>query len=414
MGGDILFLAHRLPFPPDRGDRIRSHHILKALARIAPVHVGCFIDSEADRVHTQELARTAASWCVVQRSKPLPVAGVQALWRNEPVSLTAFASPALARWVENLLASGKIAAVYVFSGQMGQFVPASWAGPLVADLVDVDSAKFEAYADEARFPKNWLNAREGRLLCGVEAKLAARADHTLLVSEAEAQLLRSRAPNASNISALCNGIDAGFFCPDGIAAAPQMAGEGPHFLFTGQMDYQPNVAAVRRMALSILPLIRAHLGRAKFHIAGRCPSAEVRALADEPGCIVHGEVPDMRPYLAAADMVIAPLVIARGVQNKVLEAMAMARPTLVSPQAATGIGAIDGKHLAIADSDAELAASAISILREPLRAQAMGKAARQFVIEKQSWPAMLERLPHIMGMAKLPVDAGTKGQTDAA
>ncbi len=405
MTGEILFLAHRLPFPPDRGDRIRSHHIVKALARIAPVHVGCFVDSDADLAHTPELAQIAASYCVAKRSKPLAWAGMEALWRHQPVSLTAFGSKQLSAWVRSLLESGKIGAIYVFSGQMGQFVPVEWAGRLVVDLVDVDSAKFEAYSHETRFPHSWINAREGRLLAQVESALATRADRTLLVSEAEVQMLRDRSGSAGTISAMGNGIDADFFAPEGIVPHPDMAPNGPHFVYTGQMDYPPNVSAVKRMAQAILPLIRQEYPNAQFHIVGRAPTGEVLALASQAGCHVHGEVPDMRPFLAAADVVIAPLTIARGVQNKVLEAMAMARPVLLSPHAATGIDARDGEHFLIAGDDKAFVQAALRLIGNRQAAQALGLAARKFVIENQSWPAMLADLPHYLGLTNSPPES---------
>ncbi|GAA0279995.1 TIGR03087 family PEP-CTERM/XrtA system glycosyltransferase [Alteraurantiacibacter aestuarii] len=409
MSGEILFLAHRLPFPPDRGDRIRSHHILKALAKIAPVHVGCFVDGEADLAHAGKLSRLAASYCIARRAKPLWLSGAEALLRQEPVSLTAFGSGELADWTENLLSSGRISAIYVFSGQMGQFVPHDWAGRLVADLVDVDSAKFEAYARQARFPKNWINAREGRLLARFEAQLAARADHTLLVSEAEAQLLRSRAGDAGNIRALGNGIDAAFFAPQAASSAAAINGEGPHFVFTGQMDYQPNIAAVQRMARAIMPGIRRVHPAAQFHIVGRAPTAAVRDLDGQNGVRVHGEVPDVRPFLAAADVVVAPLTIARGVQNKVLEAMAMARPVLLSPQAATGIDAQDQRDFVIAADDDEFIAKALDLVADRQLAARIGLAAREFVIAHQGWSAMLADLPGLMGL-----DGGAGDHRDVA
>ncbi len=398
-GGEILFLAHRLPFPPDRGDRIRSAHLLRALARLAPVHVGCFVDNDADRVHETELAKIAASTCVVSRNKPLVLAGIQALLQGEPVSLSAFSSGKLARWVSDMLASGRIGAVFVFSGQMGQFVPAEWQGRLVVDLCDVDSAKFEAYAQHAAWPMGWVHSREARLLANVEAGLAARADHTLLVSEAEAALLAARAPQSRDIRAVGNGIDAGFFSPEGVVPAPEMGEGGPHLLFTGQMDYPPNVEAVTRMARAIMPEVRRVLPNARFHVAGRAPTAQVLALDGVNGTQVHGAVPDMRPWLAAADIVVAPLQIARGVQNKVLEAMAMGRPVVLSPEAATGIAASGGKHFMVADSDAAFVAHILHLAHETDAAAAMGAAARRFVIEHQSWPAMLAGLPGLLGMA---------------
>ena len=409
MGSEILFLAHRLPFPPDRGDRIRSANVLRALARIAPVHVGCFVDSEADRAYEAELSALAASTCVVTRSKPLPLAGIEALVRGEAVSVAAYRSPRLSRWVADLLASGRIAAAYVFSGQMGQFVPASWRGRTVIDLCDVDSAKFEAYAANSALPRSWVHRREGKLLAREEARLAARADHTLLVSAEEAALLASRTSDARQIVALGNGIDAAFFSPHGIDPTPAMSGGGPHLLFTGQMDYPPNVAAVERMARRIMPAVRQTRPGAQFHIVGRAPTGEVRALHGVSGTTVHGAVADMRPYLAAADMVVAPLAIARGVQNKVLEAMAMARPVILSPEAATGIAATDGEQFLVSADDRAFAADIIRVASDLANAKAMGEAARRFVVDHQSWPAMLAPLAGLLGF-----DRPLPEQRDAA
>ena len=395
-----LFLAHRLPFPPDRGDKIRSHHILRALARLGPVHVGCFGESEADRAHEHELAALAASHFMPMRRKPLPLAGAEALLRRLPVSLTAFGHAGLSDWVRHLLASGDVDSIYVFSGQMGQYVPRDWRGRLVVDLVDVDSAKFEAYADRKSPARGWIDAREARLLRAEEARLAARADATLLISHAEAALLHSRLPEGSpaRVEVLGNGIDAEFFDPAAAQPHPALAeGPGPHLIFTGQMDYAPNVAAVLRMVGQILPAIRARHPGATFHVVGRRPTPELLRLDGRGGCRIWGEVPDVRPFLAGDDLVVTPLDIARGVQNKVLEAMAMARPVLLTPEAATGIPAEDGRHFTIAASDAELARQTLALLEDEGRRDAIGAAARRFVLDRMSWPAMLAPLPHLLG-----------------
>ena len=401
---EILFLAHRMPFPPDRGDRIRSHHVLKALAQLAPVHVGSFVDDTADLLHLPDLARVAASHRVEVRRKPLWQAGAEALASGVPVSLAAWRSASLSRWVAGLLASGRIGTVFVYSGQMGQFLPASWQGRLVVDLCDVDSAKFEAYAAGAGALRGFIHAREGHLLKRIEADLAARADHTLLASQEEAALLRSRAPAGRDIRALRNGIDAAFFAPEGVEPAPSMAQPGPRLLFTGQMDYPPNVAAATRMATRIMPQVLACHPQASFHVVGRAPTPEVLALEGVNGTRVHGAVPDVRPYLAAADMVAVPLDIARGVQNKVLEAMAMARPVIVSPAAATGISGRDGEHFMIAGDDAAFVAAIDRLVADP---GTIGPAARTYVLAHQSWPAMLADLPAMLGLKG-------EGQRDAA
>ena len=396
----ILFLAHRLPFPPDRGDKIRSHHVLKALAALAPVHVGCFAESAADRAHEGQLERLAASHFMPMRTKPLGLAAVEAVVRGAPVSLAAFRHDQLARWVRATLAREAIDTVYVFSGQMGQYVPRAWGGRLVVDLVDVDSAKFEAYAERARGPARFALAREARLLRREEARLALRAERTLLVSEAEAALLRGRVVPGCRVEALGNGIDAAAFDPRTVTPHPELGAEaGPHLAFTGQMDYPPNVAAALRTIERLLPAIRRAHPHAPFHIVGRAPTAALRAHHGRGGVRVWGEVPDVRPFLAAADLVVAPLGIARGVQNKVLEAMAMARPVLLTPGAATGIAARDGEHFAVAESDADLVERALALLDDRAGAEQLGQAARRFVVKRMSWPAMLAPLPAIVGRA---------------
>ena len=192
MTGAILFLAHRIPFPPDRGDKIRSHHILKALARLAPVHVGTFADDEQDHDPEAELALTAATYHIAHRNKPLAVAALQAMATRRPVSLPAFADSGLHTYVRETLARRPISTIYAFSSQMAQYIPAAFAGRVVMDFVDVDSAKFEAYAAGAVQPLKTLYAREGRLLAAYEAEVARRADLSLLVTEEEASLFRSR------------------------------------------------------------------------------------------------------------------------------------------------------------------------------------------------------------------------------
>lgn len=403
MSSEILFLAHRMPFPPDRGDKIRSHHVLKALAEIAPVHVATFADRESDWAYEGELAWVAASHCLAERKKPLPLAGIEGLLRGVAISLCAFRSKKLEDYVSRILDTRPISAIYVFSGQMAQYVPDSFTGRVVTDLVDVDSAKFEAYALQEKWPMSWVDAREGRLLRLEEERICGKADQILLVSEAEAELLRSRVPEhvAGRIKALGNGIDAELFDPRRVVANTSLSrARGPHLVFTGQMDYAPNIEAVQRAARSILPIVRQHHPEAMFHVVGRAPTREVSALDGTGGMRIWGEVPDVKPFLAAADVVAVPLTIARGVQNKVLEAMAMACPVVLTPGAATGIQADDGKHFAIEDNDAAFAARICSLLANRGAAQAMGKAARQFVIDRQSWPAMLAGLSAIMGFEK--------------
>ena len=396
--GETLFLAHRIPFPPNRGDKIRSHHLLKGLARLGPVHVGTFTENAEDRAQTSALAQLASSWHAPSRSKPLALAGVQAVLSQRPVSLAAFDDAGLKRWVEVTLSARPIDTIFVFSGQMAQYVPDSFTGRVIVDLCDVDSAKFEAYAQNGS--RVWINRREGRLLREVEAGIASRADVTLLISENEADLFRHRleGQEGQDIRVLGNGVDTAFFDPAVVAPNEEIArAAGPHFVFTGQMDYEPNERAALWVIDALMPAIREHFPNAEFHVVGRSLTDRLKRHGRQPGVRIWGEVPDVRPFLAAADCVLAPMTIARGVQNKVLEAMAMARPVMLTREAATGIDGRDGEHLLIEQAEQGAMTERMRwLLAERSRGEAIGKSAREFVREKMSWEAVYSELARIV------------------
>lgn len=398
---EVLFLAHRLPFPPDRGDKIRSHHILRAIARLHPVHVACFADDEFDMAEEYELSSLAASYCLAIRNKPLPIAGLEAMAKGQPVSVAAFHDRRIGDYVAEVLRTRRISAIYVFSGQMGQYVPADFRGRVIMDFVDVDSAKFDAYSTQSGWPMRWVHAREGQMMRAEEARLAMRADASLLISREEADLFRSRLTPAelsrTNLRVLGNGIDSVGFDATIVAPEPRLLDcLGPRLIFTGQMDYAPNIRAALRVMDAILPKVRAFFPDASFHVVGRNPPAELLARDGEPGCHVWGRVDDIRHWLKAADLALVPLDIARGVQNKVLEAMAMSLPVVLTSGAATGIGAKHGHEFRIADGDQALADAVINLLANRSQAAAMGQAARRFVVENASWQAALADLPALI------------------
>jgi sugar transferase (PEP-CTERM/EpsH1 system associated) len=386
---EILFLAHRIPFPPNRGDKIRSWRMLKRLARRARVHLACFADDEADAAHLDAL-RAALGGALGEahvevRRTGRAVAAARALLERRPVSLTAFDSASLRAFVARLAAERRIDAVFAFSGQMAQFVPGGVR--FVMDFVDVDSAKFEAYSETGPVAWRWLMRREAERLSAYERAVAARADACLFVSEAEAVLFRART-GLGNVAAVSNGIDVDHFDPAAIfpRLAPAERGEGPLLLFTGQMDYRPNIEAVTAFARDVMP----HLPGVRFVVAGRKPAPEVLALR-EAGVIVTGEVADIRSWVAAADIVVAPLAIARGIQNKVLEAMAMARPVVASPAAFEGIEAEPGRELVLAAAP-EQAAAIAHLLAHPAKARDIGLAARRRMEADYRWEARLAPL----------------------
>ena len=390
---DVLFLAHRVPFPPDRGDKIRSFHILKHIAGFARVHLVAFADDARDGDPPAEFRALLGDCIIVPRTKSRPLALAEALARGLPLSLSAFADKRVATAVSRILAGHPVDAIYAFSGQMAQYLPAH--GPrAIMDFVDLDSAKFAAYAEDARGPMRWLMRREARLLGAYERQVAQRVAASLFVSEAEAALL----PGAQ---ALENGIDTARFDP--AAGFARVAEAGPLIVFTGQMDYRPNIDAVTAFARDTLPAIRARHRHARFAIVGRAPAPAVRALASE-AVIVTGEVADVRGWLAAAAVVVAPLKLARGVQNKVLEAMAMARPVVASPAAAEGI---DHAGTIVVGEDA---GAVCALIEDRAGADALGQAARARVIARYGWAARLAGVEALLSPS--PLQARGPGRGD--
>lgn len=406
-GGDILFLCHRIPYPPDRGDKIRSFHLLKRLTEIAPVHVGCFADDDRDLALAADMAADTASQCVLKRDRSKLVAGLAGLAKRQPLLVSLFDDPALHRWVADTLASRPIRAVVAYSAQMAHFVPALPSDVrFLMDFVDFDSAKYAAYGASGAGPMAWVNRREGRVLLDFEKRTAARADICAFVSEAEAAMFRAASGlGPDRVVAIENGVALDYFDP-AASFAPIPKDGGPLLVFTGQMDYRPNVEAVDSFARQTLPAIRAVRPDARFAIVGRNPTPAVQALAQLPGVVVTGAVPDVRGWLAAADAVVAPLRIARGIQNKVLEAMAMARPVVASPHAAEGIDARDGAHLIVAADPAEEASRILALLKDPAGAASFGAAARAQMERRYRWAATLAGLPDLL----FPPAAGLAGR----
>lgn len=399
---DLLFLCHRLPFPPNKGEKIRAYHALQFLRQHFRVHLGTFLDYDEDAAHARQLATGCASSCFV-RMPPhwARLSGVSALLRDEALSLSYFRNAALQRWVTKTLAEQRIDTCLAYSGPMAQYVPFSTPhGPLwrVLDLVDVDSEKWHGYADNKPWPLSGLYRREGRLLLEFERQAATEFDRVLLVSPAEAELFKRRAPeSADKIDYYSNGVDSTYFAP--LPAHPSPFGKAAAIVFTGAMDYEPNIDAVSWFAERVMPQLRTQHAALEFHIVGSRPAAAVRDLQRLPGIHVSGTVADVRPYLQHAALVVAPLRVARGIQNKVLEAMAMRKTVVASPQALEGITVAHGCEVLCANGGAEF----ISIICRQLHAPdaSIGVAARLRILSDYRWRHNLQRLGRVLG-----VDAG--------
>jgi len=391
--GDILFLAHRIPYPPDRGDKIRGFHILKYLSARKRVHLIAFADDPADLKNKSQLAKYTGNRSIIWRSKGQAMSGLQALMSHRPVSLTSFDNQQLRASVDNLLERHAIDTIFVFSSQMAQYLPARPRQKVIMDFVDMDSAKFAAYAQSSKGPMSWMLSREARMMLAHEKAVAARADASLFVSEQEAALFRDRT-GAQRVHVVENGIDTDQYDP--AAHFKRIDSMGRLIVFTGQMDYRPNIEGVTWFVETILPHIRIAHPDARFAIVGRNPTDAVRALVKQPGVTVTGEVADVRGWLAAASVVVAPLKLARGIQNKVLEGMAMARPVVASAAAAQGID--HAGTIRVGETVGEIAEAVTQLLGDPRKAAELGASARKQVLERYSWEARLSPLDQVLGL----------------
>jgi sugar transferase (PEP-CTERM/EpsH1 system associated) len=388
----ILFLAHRLPYPPNKGDKVRSYHLLRHLAERHQVHLGTFVDDPDDLQHLP----TVQGWCASVHAETLQprtakLASLRGLATGEALTEVYYRSPSLARWVAQTVARERIDATVVFSSSMAQYAQAHPAVPMLVDFVDVDSAKWADYAPKHSWPMSWLYAREGRLLLACERRVAAQAQRSFFATDKEAALFRSLAPEvAASVEGMDNGVDADYFAPAADRATPFAAEELP-LVFTGAMDYWPNVDAVAWFAAEVLPQLRAVHPRLRLYIVGRSPTAAVRALAGE-AVVVTGTVPDVRPYLQHAAAVVAPLRLARGIQNKILEAMAMGRPVVAAETCVNAMRVVPGQDVVPAREAPDYVRELLALLADAPRAAALGEAGRRCVVQGYSWAAHLQTL----------------------
>ena len=389
---NILYLVHRLPYPPNKGDKVRSYHLLKHLAARHRVFLGTFVDDPDDLKHIDSVRRFCTGLHVARlHPGAAKLRSLAALLTGTPLTLRYYHDAELQQWVDSTCEYEKIDAAVIFSSAMAQYVASRSHLSTLVDFVDVDSAKWTQYAPGHRWPMSWLYRREGRRLLAYERKIAARAARAFFVTPAEVALFAQQAPEcATHVDSIGNGVDADFFSPGIDYASPYAPGEIP-IVFTGAMDYLPNIDAVRWFATEMLPDLRQRRPATRFYIVGRSPTAEVLALAGD-NVVVTGTVPDVRPYLAHAAIVVAPLRIARGIQNKILEAMAMARPVIASAECAAAVDANFGQELLTASTPLQFIDEIDSLLGDTERSERIGKAARQRVLDRYSWDAHLSRI----------------------
>ncbi|MCB1876794.1 MAG: TIGR03087 family PEP-CTERM/XrtA system glycosyltransferase [Chromatiales bacterium] len=392
---ELLFLVHRIPYPPNKGDKIRSFHLLEHLRKRFTVHLGCFVDDPDDWPHVDVLRGMCDQSCFLPlnptRSK---LKSLSALFTGKPLTLPYYFDRRMAEWVEGILARPGLKTVVMFSSSMAQYIDGAQVQGrrTLLDFVDVDSDKWSQYAASKTWPLNWLYRREGRTLLQFEREMARRFDTSVFVSGHETELFARLAPeSASRVIACSNGVDFAYFSPEHTFPSP-FSHPGPVLVFTGAMDYWANVDAVVWFARKVFPGLRERYPGLAFVIVGSRPGPEVQGLTEIPGVTVTGTVPDVRPYLAHCDAAVIPLRIARGIQNKVLEAMAMGKPVVTTRAAFEGIDAKPEQDLLLADDEAQLIKQCERLLNGQVDTRRMGDSARNVIVEKYDWEKNLQRL----------------------
>jgi sugar transferase (PEP-CTERM/EpsH1 system associated) len=331
------------------------------------------------------------------------------IFKKQPFSVPYFYDRALQRRIDRLLDRLQIDCVFCFSSPTAEYVfrsrhrRASFDRAVrVMDFIDMDSEKWTQYGRQGRPPSSWIYRREGRTLKDYEAKIVTEFHHGLLVSRAEANLFREKIPT-DRVHALPNGVDLDFFSP---AFSPSNSPPGINLVFTGAMDYFPNVEGAQWFAQTVFPRVREVFPDARFVVVGSRPSRSVRELAETvPGVRVTGFVEDVREFIGAADVCVVPLRIARGIQNKVLEGMAMGKPVVTTREGFEGIEASPGRDLRVAGNASDFAGHVIDFLTHPEKRLECGARAREFVERNHSWDrnlAFLETLFSRSDSSKAP------------
>ena len=382
----VLYLTHRLPFPPDKGDRIRNFHVLRELSKVARVTLVSLADEE---VHEQSIA-ILKSLC--ETVEIVSSSSSRRWWRASrslllggSLSEGLFAEPELDAVIHRLSTNEPWDASLISASSLAPYLHRHGlpSHPRFVDLVDVDSQKWFDYADAASGPKHWLYTLEGHRVRRLEKWIAEWAAAVTIVSSAECAVFDGFT-HAGAGTVATNGVDLDYFLPQLDVEQVQACA------FVGAFDYYPNVDGATWFAHDIWPAIRERNAHAEFWIIGRKPTSAVLRLGALAGVKVIGTIPDVRPYVAKSAIAICPIRIARGLQNKVLEAMAMAKPTVAAPAAIQALLAVPGEHLLSPATEAEWISTVSELLVDPIRQRTLGLAAREFVESHHHWDRCLQ------------------------
>ncbi len=391
-GKRVIFLSHRMPWPPNRGDRITTWNLLRHFQACgAEIRVGCFQVPGQDEPAIEHLRSLGIEiYAAKMHPKTRKITSLLGLLGRDALTLRYFHDKGLLMQMKEWMRSFKPDFCLAYSSSMGWYFlqpgVAETGIPFITHFAELDSDKWDQYAKHAGPLGRWIYGREARSLLGFEKKLAAAMDLNLVVSPLEKTLFEKQIPGP-RVEVLPNGVDLETFQP-----GPLHEREEGTLIFTGVMDYHPNVDGVKAFVEEVFGSVQKKMPECRFIVLGSHPLPTIQRLGTRTGIEVTGFVEDTRPWFRRASIAVVPLRIARGIQNKVLEAMAMGLPVVCTKKAFEGINAVPGEELCVVDSVREMEAPILKLLEEPKERERMGKAARKAMEERYDWAKIFQRL----------------------
>ena len=389
----IFYICRRVPFPPDRGDKIAAFNAIRHLAARHEVHVFCLGDGVQDLANISGLQAYAKSVSAAPVDEfTIKLRALAALVTGQPLSVAALNESKLHDAIQKKFTELRPDLIIVYSCNMAQFAEHFPNVPRIMHFGDLDSLKWPQYAERSSIPLNWIYAIEARRLLSYERHIAQIFSHALVHTEIEKHDFERLIPGIP-VAVVGNGVDLDYFRSAGEAKKPAS------MVFTGVMDYRPNIDAVVWFCDEILPIVQANIPAANFTICGSRPAPAVRRLAKRRGVRVTGWVADARPYLDRAEIFVAPLRMARGVQNKLLEALAMGLPCVASTAAWSGTAVADGQGILATDEPREFARRVIDLLGDSDGRAEMARRARAAAVANYRWEVQLAYLDQVIAAA---------------
>lgn len=369
----ILFLSHRVPYPPNKGDKIRSFHEIKHFRKNHEVHLLAFCDDAGELSYVDELKRYCRSVTLIPL-RPLRqrMNALLSMIQGKPWTIGYYENPQMRKAVREQLGSTSFDLIFAFSSSIAPYALMAPSIPKVLDFVDSDAMKWRQYAMFKAAPASWLYTYESGKLARFEQDMVRRFDASVFVSAREAGHLTGK------IHFIQNGIDLEYFAD----IQPQRSSNT--IIFTGAMNYFPNVDAVTYFAIDIFPMVRSACADAEFLIAGSRPTSSVRQLGNLPGVTVTGTVPDIRPFLAKSKVAVVPMRISQGIQNKILEALAAGLPVVTTPTAAASLDQTSDVPIAIVGKSNSIAGHIIGFLQKSLTEEQISYS-RHYLKQRYDW-----------------------------